>query len=301
MRKLILLGGLALMLLGCGQPRRGSDPADQPAVSAQTADSQPAGNDFVGQYLDRETGEPNLEIVPEGMGFSVNVGIFRLTSLDDGVGKLTPDGLAFTATDANGNPIGGLVTLDGDTATVTFTDSTWPNLPNGKSYTYDRIPQTLPCSAEELVAAWQDVASMDEYEESEPEQYLMWDIDRDGTPEIIATDGLYTAAIRAVDFSAIDFTRTEEEELGFTADCWVVRTWLSSPLEEDDPTESFVCRQLLGGEICDEISSYDGVNYFRTDFEEFDVYEITESEYKTYGPRQPFHRFTFLPLWQPVE
>lgn len=54
----------------------------------------------------------------------MQIGIYRLTSLEDGVGELTADGLLFTATDAAGNPISGIITADGKTATVTFTDST---------------------------------------------------------------------------------------------------------------------------------------------------------------------------------
>ena len=41
-------------------------------------------------------------------------------------------------TDAAGNPLSGIITLDADTATVTFTDSTWPLLENGASFTYTR-------------------------------------------------------------------------------------------------------------------------------------------------------------------
>lgn len=56
--------------------------------------------------------------------YIVQIGIYRLTSLEDGVGELTADGLLFTATDAAGNPISDIITADGKTATVTFTDFT---------------------------------------------------------------------------------------------------------------------------------------------------------------------------------
>ena len=70
--------------------------------------------------------------------FVVQIGIYRLTELSDGVGALESDGLHFTATDANGNPISGVITVNGDEATITFTDSTWPLLPNGEQFTYIR-------------------------------------------------------------------------------------------------------------------------------------------------------------------
>jgi hypothetical protein len=50
------------------------------------------------------------------------------------------DGLEFTATDANGKPIFGLITLRMDTAIVTFTNSNWPLLENGSSFRYVRQP-----------------------------------------------------------------------------------------------------------------------------------------------------------------
>ena len=93
--------------------------------------------DYVGQYLDEDNNEPNLYIIslPDG-SYSVEIGIFRLTYIDDGVGTVTSDGLDFTATDANGDPIGGVITLQGDTATVTFTNSTWTYIENGDYFRY---------------------------------------------------------------------------------------------------------------------------------------------------------------------
>ena len=95
---------------------------------------------FEGTYLDEDNHEPNLHISyrrSDGL-YDVQIGIFRLTDLDDGLGRMGDDGLQFTATDAAGNPIGGIITLNGDTATVTFTDSTWPLLENGSQFVYTR-------------------------------------------------------------------------------------------------------------------------------------------------------------------
>lgn len=93
--------------------------------------------DYAGVYLDEDRTDNNLVITTDSAGgYHVSIDIYRLTSLDDGRGHATADGLAFTATDANGQPIGGVITLSGDTATVTFTDSQWPLLPNGEQFTY---------------------------------------------------------------------------------------------------------------------------------------------------------------------
>lgn len=93
--------------------------------------------------MDSDVENPNLEIAKGSDGkYIVQIGIYRLTSLEDGVGELTADGLLFTATDAAGNPISGIITGDGQTATVTFTDSTWEYLPNDSSFRYTKVSDT---------------------------------------------------------------------------------------------------------------------------------------------------------------
>ena len=94
---------------------------------------------YIGEYLDYDCNEPNLEIAKGRDGkYIVQIGIFRLTTLDDGIGELTPEGLIFTATDAAGNPISGIITVEEQIATVTFTDSTWALLENGTTYLYTK-------------------------------------------------------------------------------------------------------------------------------------------------------------------
>ena len=94
---------------------------------------------YIGEYLDYDVSEPNLEIAKGEEGkYIVQIGIFRLTTLDDGVGELTAEGMTFTATDAAGNPIGGIITVEDDIATVTFTDSTWDLIENGTVYQYSK-------------------------------------------------------------------------------------------------------------------------------------------------------------------
>lgn len=97
-----------------------------------------AKDPYIGQYLDEYNREPNLQIFKHGDQYVVQVTIFKLTSLDDGVGQLTPDGLAFTATDASGNPISAVITLNADTAVVTFKKSTWSYIENGETFKYIR-------------------------------------------------------------------------------------------------------------------------------------------------------------------
>jgi len=95
---------------------------------------------FEGDYLDEDNNEPNLHIhYNRGDGrYSVEIGIFRLTLLDDGIGTVDGDNLRFTATDAAGNPISGIISLQGDTVVVKFTGSRWDLLPNGSEFRYFR-------------------------------------------------------------------------------------------------------------------------------------------------------------------
>ncbi len=94
---------------------------------------------YIGEFVDSDNNEPNLEIAKEENGkYKVQIEIYRLTSLSDGIGDLTTDGMEFTATDASGNPISGIITVKDQTATVTFTDSTWDYLQNGSSFQYTK-------------------------------------------------------------------------------------------------------------------------------------------------------------------
>ena len=96
---------------------------------------------YTGEYLDGDLIEPGLTIsLNEDGQYLVQISIYRLTLIIDGVGQDTGDSISFTATDAAGNPISGTITLDGSTATVTFTDSTWEYLPSGTSFQFTRSP-----------------------------------------------------------------------------------------------------------------------------------------------------------------
>jgi len=125
---------LALLLTACANTNQ--EATTEPKI-------QPAEVNYQGQYLDYDNNEPNLQIAKRADGkYTVQIGIFRLTRISDGVGEVTEAGLRFTATDAAGNPIAGIITLEGEIATVTFTDSTWAYLENGASYQYKKSSDT---------------------------------------------------------------------------------------------------------------------------------------------------------------
>lgn len=103
--------------------------------------------------------------------FNVKITIFRLTYLSDGKGKKTPDGLSFTATDANGKPIGGIVTVDGDTATTTFTNSTWPLIDIGTQFTFVRQKLTEEMITKRVEEIYNAYINSDEDERTLDETY----------------------------------------------------------------------------------------------------------------------------------
>lgn len=107
-------------------------------ISAIVFKSLMMQNSVIGEYADRNDGS-TLEISKSDNGrMKVEIGLTRLTMIDDGVGVLSDKGLTFSATDAAGNPIYGLITIEGNTAKLTFTESTWEYLPAGATFTFNR-------------------------------------------------------------------------------------------------------------------------------------------------------------------
>lgn len=93
---------------------------------------------FIGEYTAPDDGSTLQICKTTGSGAGIKISLLRLTDIDDGIGKIANDTLTFTATDAAGNPIKGRITLDGDTATVVFTESTWEYLPDGTAFHFKR-------------------------------------------------------------------------------------------------------------------------------------------------------------------
>ncbi len=121
----------------------GADYSDEPQITVLLDESADyvavfESDEYSGAYLDPDVGEEALWIERQDDGtYSVKLSIFRLTVLDDGVGRVEDDSLRFTATDANGNPISGVIDRGFEELIVTFTDSTWPLIENGTTFTYE--------------------------------------------------------------------------------------------------------------------------------------------------------------------
>lgn len=107
-------------------------------TTTSNKESSETKNSLTGMFVSEYDGS-SLTITARNDGrYSVVVDLFRLTSLDDGVGVDAEGGIDFTATDAAGNPIGGRITLAADMATLTFVHSTWSLIENGAKWEFNR-------------------------------------------------------------------------------------------------------------------------------------------------------------------
>lgn len=108
------------------------------AIFIRNANNDNTSAGFIGEYTDPNDGSTLLIGKDTNSGASIKISLIRLTDIDDGIGTVAGDTLTFTATDAAGSPIKGKIALDGDTATVIFTESTWEYLPNGTTLHFMR-------------------------------------------------------------------------------------------------------------------------------------------------------------------
>lgn len=92
---------------------------------------------YFGEFEIRDDGS-TLVISRAENGYNVSIKLFRLTEIDNGFGELKAGKLIFTGIDASGKPISGTITVEGDSAKLVFTYSTWEYLPVGTSYTFER-------------------------------------------------------------------------------------------------------------------------------------------------------------------
>lgn len=95
-------------------------------------------NSIIGEYENSNDGSTITISKSDNGRIKVEIGLTRLATIDDGVGVLFDNGLTFSATDAAGNPIYGEIAIEGNTAKLTFTESTWEYLPDGTTFTFKR-------------------------------------------------------------------------------------------------------------------------------------------------------------------
>lgn len=127
---------------GSGVEASGGAPGAENTGTGETAEQEAGADPWVGEYNDYDVNEPNLEIQKNEDGsYEIHIGVFRLLSLNDGHGVLTERGMEFT-TSFSGEETTGVITLDGDIATVTFDPGGWPGFYNVYSYRYYKTSDT---------------------------------------------------------------------------------------------------------------------------------------------------------------
>ncbi|MDE7251690.1 MAG: hypothetical protein K2O32_01930 [Acetatifactor sp.] len=165
-KRLLVVCVLVLMLVGCGNPAVEIMEFEEESVSGmpdnglesvpETTDTEAAGNEDAAPTLASE-GEHSMDVQPDdivgmyvyendGSTFSVTANadgsygaelvLVGLTMIDDFAGAYENNTLTVTGTDAAGNPIIAEVRFSGEQAVLTFTDSTWEYLENGKQMVF---------------------------------------------------------------------------------------------------------------------------------------------------------------------
>ena len=82
--------------------------------------------EYEGEYNSYDVDEPALEIKKnDDETYQIQIDLFRLWGFDDGVGKITEEGLEFTATGPRGNEMNGVIKLEEDIAVVTIFGQEW--------------------------------------------------------------------------------------------------------------------------------------------------------------------------------
>ena len=107
-------------------------------VSSSDKEASTTNESLTGHFVSDDDGSSLTISAREDGRYSIVISLFRLTHLDDGVGGDAEGGIDFTATDANGEPIGGRITFADDTATLTFIHSSWSLIEEGAKWEFKR-------------------------------------------------------------------------------------------------------------------------------------------------------------------
>ena len=130
-----------LSIVSCSGHSSAETAVSHTAVNSTICDKDTLGNatgNIFATYTDLNDGSTLTIDNLTDSGPRVNISLFRLTDIDGGIAKISDSALTFTATDAAGQPIGGRITFDGDTAHLLFTESSWEYLPEGTTYSFVR-------------------------------------------------------------------------------------------------------------------------------------------------------------------
>ena len=106
---------------------------------ALTSQDKPTVSEaLTGHFVSDYDGSSLTVSTREDGRYDIEIDLFRLTLLDDGIGDDSDGGIDFTATDAAGEPIGGHISIADSTATLTFVHSTWSLIEEGAKWEFKR-------------------------------------------------------------------------------------------------------------------------------------------------------------------
>lgn len=134
MKMAMTMIALVCTLSSCGQPEDfGNTQMDAEGSTKEISEENPQvvsdeaeADSYEGEYNSYDVNEPALEIKKNDDGtYLIQIDLFRLYSLDDGIGKETEKGLEFSATGPGGNEVNGVIKLEGDIAAVTIFGQEW--------------------------------------------------------------------------------------------------------------------------------------------------------------------------------
>lgn len=105
---------------------------EETAADPETEQAEELEAYFLGDFI-RDNDGSTLRIAQGADAITVDISIFRLCSLENGVGTFAEHKLSFTVDDPNGDPMRGVIYRDSDNSlTLQITDSTWELLPAGE-------------------------------------------------------------------------------------------------------------------------------------------------------------------------
>lgn len=134
----IVAGVIIFALSSCGQAKNLEHVQTDVESSTMEISADEVQNDlYEGEYADYDVNEPSLEIKKDNDGtYQIQIKIYRLFYLDDGVGTVTEEGLEFVATGPSGNEVNGVIKLEEDIATVTFFSQEWVDFAGLSEYKF---------------------------------------------------------------------------------------------------------------------------------------------------------------------
>ena len=123
--------------------------------------------EYEGEYDSYDVDEPALEIKKKDDGtYQIQIDLFRLYSLDDGIGRETEKGLEFSATGPGGNKVNGVIKLEGDIAVVTIFGQEWLDFAGLSEYRFyktsdvpnmqETVDKNINTTADELLDSFID-------------------------------------------------------------------------------------------------------------------------------------------------